>query len=60
MKPFSAKVRELLRADPRVAIVLAEILRSPPGMGEVPVSRLRKGPPHEEGVPPTGSDTSGE
>jgi hypothetical protein len=60
VKPFSVKVREILRADPRLSIVLAEILRSPPAMGGVALSQLGMGPPHEEGVPPTGSDASGE
>ena len=59
-KEIGTRVRDLLRTDPQLAIVLGEILRSPPGMSEVPLSHLRMGPPHEEGALPTGSDASGE
>ncbi len=36
MTPLPQLVRELLRRDPRAALLLAEILGPPPGLNEPP------------------------
>ena len=35
---FVSKLRKLLREDPRSAIALLEILGSPPGLADTPIS----------------------